>query len=337
MRSQVWSPLCLVDVAVNLTDPLFRGVDHKGKRRHEEDFSYVMERAAKVGVRKMLVTGTSYAQCVEAIQLCREHMDTLRCTVGIHPAHCTEFEKYTGPPYTDVDGVAEVEEKLQQADLHLSQLVQLIERNRDVVVAVGEIGIDYAELHSCPREVQHTYFRRQLEAYYNLGLPFLLHSRECGDHFIDILEAFAAQHAPHGMRGVVHSFNGSLEEQERVLQLGLSISLNGTAFRTRELASQVVKIPLDRLLLETDAPWCDIRKTDFGYAFVKTFFETNPKKGKFELGKCVERRNEPCHLVQVVEAYMGSRAALLPDERQPSFEELVERVRLNCSALFNLE
>lgn len=324
----------LVDIAVNLTDPVFRGVDYKGRRVHDDDFDLMMERAAAVGVDKMIITGTSYRQSIEAIQLCRRYPDRLRCTVGVHPAHCQEFESLVSltdesqipaaeltDPSGSTQSVAPEEDVDKRGVAHLEKVIRLIEENRDVVVAVGEIGLDYAELSMCPREVQHKYFEKQFRAYASLGLPFLFHSRDCGNFFVDALERFIAEEQKKGLgdevtetiptiratiRGVVHSFNGTVEEQERLLRLGLLLSVNGSALRTHELASQVARIPLDRLLLETDAPWCDIRKKDYGYQFIQTHMETNKRGKPFVMGKCLERRNEPCHLVQVMEAFLGA-------------------------------
>lgn len=395
----------LVDIAVNLTDPVFRGVDYKGRRVHDDDFDLMMERSAAVGVEKMIITGTSYRQSIAAIELCRRYPDRLRCTVGVHPAHCQEFESPDSPHSATLssadDAIDSEMDGEKRAAEHLAKVVRLIEENRDVVVAVGEIGLDYAELSMCPREVQHKYFRKQLWAFADLGLPFLFHSRECGNFFVDALDEFiqqrrescvaAAAAAALGaesksatttttssnindndnyndntnnssmlvVRGVVHSFNGTAEEQQRLLDMGLLLSVNGSAFRTQELASQVARIPLDRLLLETDAPWCDIRKKDYGYDFVQTHMETNKRGKPFVMGKCLERRNEPCHLVQVMEAFLGAANAKETEEEVKAgggtntekkdkrssrscatgesgltAEVLVEHIQRNCEQLF---
>lgn len=322
------APPFLVDIAANLTDCVFRGVDWKGNRLHEDDFDCVLQRAQDHNVQQIILTGTSLAQSAKAIALCRRYPDRrLLCTVGVHPAHSGEFLRPLN--HAEVQHVveddtsmvhahyarpetctADVEER--NATARLDCLVQMIEQNRDVVVAVGEIGIDYAELTCCPREVQEKYFARQVAAFAPLGLPFLFHSRECGMTFVEQLGttwAAASATSPSALRGVVHSFNGSKEEQDTLLGMDLHLSVNGSAFREKALADQIATIPLDRLMLETDAPWCDVRPKDYGAGFVKTTFRTIKRKKPFERGACVERRNEPCHLVQVLEAYVGSRNA----------------------------
>ncbi|CCW65876.1 unnamed protein product [Phytomonas sp. EM1] len=324
MRASVAAtPPFLVDVAVNLTDCVFRGVGWNGRRLHEEDFDHVLRRAAGEGVHQMILTGTSLPQCEKAIRLCREHPGRFFCTVGVHPAHSAEFtrpldlaamEEFVENrgavllPEPNKVAIPAAEED-EHARAHLKHLLELIESSRDVVVAVGEIGLDNAELSCCPSDLQEKYFTRQLRSFAPLGLPFIFHSRDCGMRFVEVLKA-AVESLPSEcppLRGVVHSFNGSQEEQEALLGMGFYLSVNGSAFRTRELATRVVSgIPRNRLLMETDAPWCDIRRGDYGFQFVSTTFDTTSRKKPFVLGKCVERRNEPCHLVQVLEAYIGA-------------------------------
>lgn len=361
----VRAPPYLVDIAANLTDCVFRGVDWKGNRIHEDDFEYVLARAREHNVQQIIITGTNLAQSAKAVALCRRYPDQrLLCTVGVHPAHAGEFLRpldhaevqrvvdndasvvhaYYAKPDTSA---TEAEE--QHAAERLAYLVDLIQQNRDVVVAVGEIGIDYAELMCCPREVQERCFQRQLMAFAPLGLPFLFHSRECGMSFVAQLQSTWAKYkslpstsgaAAASLRGVVHSFNGTREEQDMLLSMGLYLSLNGSAFREKALADQVAAIPLNRLMLETDAPWCDVRPKDYGASFVTTTFRTIKRKKPFELGACLERRNEPCHLVQVLEAYLGSRRASPEVSKEEKAavdnEQVVAAVYENCHALFGL-
>ncbi|KAG5501451.1 hypothetical protein JKF63_03280 [Porcisia hertigi] len=373
----------LVDVAANLTDCVFRGVDWKGNRLHDDDFDCVLARAQERNVQQIIVTGTSLAQSVKAIALCRRYPDRrLLCTVGVHPAHCSEFLRPLD--HNEVQRVADsdismvmahhegptmgttAEQEEAWAQERLDYLVNLVDKNRDVVVAVGEIGLDYAELNCCPREVQEKYFARQLTAFASLRLPFLFHSRECGmgfasqlkDTWARIASATAtatdtdtaraeADHPSSSspvlsteLRGVVHSFSGSLEEQKTLLSMGLYLSVNCSAFRDASLAKQATSIPLDRLMLETDAPWCDVRPKDYGAQFVRTVFKTIKRRKPFEMGACLERRNEPCHLVHVIEEYLGSVkvSATGPDDPLSRIDEaaLIAAVYDNCTRLFQL-
>ncbi|KAK7198095.1 TatD related DNase [Novymonas esmeraldas] len=371
----VRGPPFLVDVAANLTDCVFRGADWKGNRLHEDDFDCMLARAEERNVQHIILTGTSLAQSVKAIALCRRYPDRrLLCTVGVHPAHCGEFQRPLDRE--EVQRVAASDTSVVQAFCEqptagavsaaqeetwarerLEFLVELIERNRDVVVAVGEIGIDYAELSCCPREVQERYFIQQLVAFAPLQLPYLFHSRECGMSFVSRLRetwagittpspttttttTTATPPPPPLLRGVVHSFNGTPEEQEALLSMGLYLSVNGSAFREARLAAQVSTIPLQRLLLETDAPWCDVRPKDYGARFVRTSFRTVKRKKPFEMGACLERRNEPCHLVQVMEEFLGCAKEFStgPEDPRSAVDEaaLTAAVYENCQRLFNL-
>lgn len=359
----------LVDIAVNLTDCVFHGVDWSGKRLHDDDFNLMLKRAEDNGVHQMIITGTNLLQSEKAIALCRRYPDRrLLCTVGVHPAHSCEFQRpapdaaavagFLGDdasviePTSNAGLTVSAEEESAHAAERIARLVRLIDENRGVVIAVGEIGMDYAELLYCPREIQEKYFVAQMRAFAPLGLPFLFHSRECGMHFHDLLEAEAlanpamrrrpaalgdADSAIPQLSGVVHSFNGTQDEQDKLLAMGLYLSLNGSSFREQEVARQVVRIPRHRVLLETDAPWCDIRQKDYGYGFVKTHFDTVKRKKPFVLGKCLERRNEPCHMVQVVEAYLG---CLNAEESEGggavTKEEVTRQLYDNCKAAFKL-
>lgn len=313
------------DIAVNLTDCVFRGIDWKGRQVHVDDFDSVLERARSVGVQKILVSGTNLEQCERAIALCKLYPNFLFCTVGVHPAHCAEFltpipersvpvdprgvtiSPPRGMPTEAVSFADETETAIQR----LNRLRRLVDDNRDVVLAIGEIGLDGAETAYCPMDVQKKCFAMQLQHLVApLGLPVFLHSRDCGTAFAEMLRNFIAEQnkvSCSPLQGVVHSFNGSQEELGMLLQDGMMIGINASAFRTEETARLCCQsIPIDRLILETDAPWCDPRKTDFGFRFLKTQFPTVKRNAKFVEGHCIERRNEPCHILSVLEMYCGA-------------------------------
>src|SRR5690606_33923150 len=100
--------------------------------------------------------------------------------------------------------------------------------------------------------------------------------------------------------GVVHSFTGTYDEMKELVDLGFYIGVNGCSLKTDENLEVVREIPNDRLLLETDAPWCEIRRTHASYKFIDTHFESK-KKEKYSKNHLVNGRNEPCKMVQVLE------------------------------------
>lgn len=117
------------------------------------------------------------------------------------------------------------------------------------VVAIGEIGLDY-HYDTVPREVQREWFRRQLELAAELDAPVIVHDREAHEDTMKLLRKFRP-------RGVVHCFSGSVELMHEVMRLGMSISLGGavTFKNARKPVEVAAAVPLDRLLLETDAPY----------------------------------------------------------------------------------
>ncbi len=118
------------------------------------------------------------------------------------------------------------------------------------VVAIGEIGLDYHYEDACPRSVQTDWFCRQLSLANALQLPVIVHDREAHEDVLNILK----QYRP---KGVVHCFSGSAEMAKEIIKLGMYIGIGGvvTFKNARKLVEVAAAIPLDRFLLETDAPY----------------------------------------------------------------------------------
>lgn len=105
-------------------------------------------------------------------------------------------------------------------------------------------------------------------------LPMYLHSRACEEDFIRILKE--NRHRFPG--GVVHSFSGTESELKEILNMGLYVGVNGCSLKTQENCEMVKKIPLDKMMLETDCPYCDIRNTHYSMQFVKSKFAKTKKE-----------------------------------------------------------
>ena len=240
-----WS---LVDIGANLAHDSF-----------DDDRAELMQRAAAAGVGTMIVTGSSDNSNVRAAELAATNPGVLYSTAGVHPHHASD--------YTDA------------SDALIRSLVQ-----KDVVVAVGECGLDYFRNFS-PRDAQLDAFRRQLDIATDTGLPVFLHQRDAHDDFVETLEPAL----PDLSRAVAHCFTGEGESLREYLALGLYIGITGWICderRGKHLHDIVDIIPDDRLLIETDAP----------YLLPRTI-QPKPKT----------RRNEPMYLPEIVKTVAAAR------------------------------
>ena len=205
-------------------------------------------------------------------------------TVGVHPTNALAFFQ---EPSKDVsDHVAALQETLQAGT------------KAGAVVAVGELGLDYDRLSYCPMKEQKIGFEAQLVLAERSNLPLFLHSRASGADMYTMLEANRHRFKD----GVVHSFDGTASDLEGLLSLNLFIGINGCSLRTEENLDVVKAIPLERLMLETDAPWCEIRPTHASAKHVQTQKPMAKKPDKFVWGTGVKGRCEPWMVAQVCEA-----------------------------------
>ena len=276
------SIVSLLDIGANMIDPMFRG-EYRGKTRHPSDLNLVLERAWATGLREIIVTAGSKTEAQEAINFCAETDERLFSTVGVHPTRCNEF---------------------LTSDSYLDELLQICKEGKESgrVVAVGEFGLDYERTNFCDIETQKEWFQKQFVLSEETKLPLFLHNRNSTKDLIEILNKNRERYTG----GVVHSFDGTVQEMKELVGMGLYIGINGCSLRTEDSLNVVKEIPKERLLIETDAPWCSIKKTHPGYKFVKTHWETKKEK-KFVEGKCVNSRCEPCHLLQVLEVVSSVR------------------------------
>lgn len=234
----------LVDIGANLTHDSF-----------DADREDVIDRAAASGVRRMIVTGSTAESSREAARLAETRPGQLYATAGVHPHHADEY-------------TLEVNETL----------LRLL--GQDSVVAVGECGLDFFRDFS-PRRAQRDAFQAQLELAAATRLPVFLHQRDAHDEFTEILRPMI----PRTAGGVAHCFTGNEAALREYLDMGLYIGITGWICDERrgaELRNLAKDIPLDRLMIETDAP----------YLMPRTL---RPKPHT--------RRNEPMHLREVLRVF----------------------------------
>lgn len=190
------------------------------------DPDMAIKNAKEVGVDRLMLVGCSLEDCEAGVKFVKTRADCFM-SIGLHP--------HEGAKYAD-------DEKA------LKQFSALVTEPK--VVAIGETGLDYYYENS-PKDQQKKLFRFQLELALEHNLPLIFHVREAFDDFFEILDEYK------GIRGVVHSFSSHEAELKGVLKRGLYVGLNGIMTFTRDEAQLAAAkaVPLDKLVLETDAPF----------------------------------------------------------------------------------
>jgi TatD DNase family protein len=223
------------------------------------DVEQVINDARLHKVTKMICVGVSLEDSQKAVDFALKH-ENIWATVGAHPHDGADFLDHP-------DGV---------------ELLNKLSKN-EKVVAIGEIGLDYFHEYT-PREKQIDVLSKQLEMGVKTGLPFVFHVRDAWEDFWKIVDMHK------GIRGVVHCFSAHEEQLREILNRGFYVGLNGimTFTKDEKQLEAAKKIPLDKLLLETDAP----------------FLTPKPYRGK---------RCEPKHVVTTAEFLASLRGEKLED------------------------
>lgn len=248
---------------------------HLDDEKFSNDRDEVIERAQQAGVARMLAIGTgSGPPDLDAAIGLAERYSCLQATVGVHPH---DARKATGQTFED----------LRARLAH------------PAVVGLGEIGLDYHYDFS-PPECQRDVFVEQLRIAAEFHTPVIIHTREAWPDTMDILQRYWT---PTGLGGVMHCFSGGPEEARAVLAMNFLVSFGGivTFPKAEAVQAAAVMVPLDRLLVETDAP----------------YLAPAPRRGK---------RNEPAFVVHT--------ATRLAELRGESLEDLARVTTANFERLF---
>jgi TatD DNase family protein len=188
----------------------------------------VVARAREVGVGHMLTIGTKLRE-FEGVRAIAERYDNIHCSVGVHP-HEAESEG---------------------DDVTAAKLIELASHPK--VVGIGETGLDYFYEHA-PRDLQEKSFRLHIEAARETGLPIIVHTRNADADTVKILHE---EYEKGPFTGVIHCFSSGWEVAEKSMEIGFYISISGivTFKAADELREHVGKIPVEKLLVETDSPY----------------------------------------------------------------------------------
>jgi len=242
----------LVDIGVNLSNNHFK-----------DDIADTLQRAIDGNVSHLILTGTSVAESKKVINICTkfelQFPNMLYATVGVHPHDANEYNNQT-----------------------LASLETLASHNN--VVAIGETGLDFNRNFSTKSQ-QICAFESQLELAAKKQLPLFMHERDAARQQLEILR----EYRDHFTEGVIHCFTGDRDTLFCYLDLDLHIGITGWICdkkRGQELKNLVANIPLNRLMIETDAP----------YLLPKNM----PLKPK-------NRRNEPAYLIWVLDEIANNR------------------------------
>jgi TatD DNase family protein len=184
----------------------------------------VLARARAAGVDRIITIGTNPADWDAALQLCRDR-DNIRCAIGVHPNYCHEVDESELPRLREL-----------QADL--------------AVVALGEMGLDY-HYNFADRARQRSFFESQVQLAAVLSRPVVIHCREAVTDTLAVLSNFPT------VRAVFHCFTGTVAEADRILEQGYLIGFTGVVtFKNSDALREAARrAPLDRILVETDAPY----------------------------------------------------------------------------------
>lgn len=258
--------LTLIDTHAHLDDEKF-----------QDDLDEVLARAAQAGLRHIITIATTAGSSAASVSMASQHPQILLATVGIQPNNVAEAK----PPDWDT-------------------VVGLV--NSPGVVGLGETGLDrYWDF--TPFDQQEDYFARHLALARERDLPLVIHCREAEDDVVRMLREDYDRHGP--VRAVMHSFTGSMATMDHCLQMGLYISFAGmlTFKKSEDLRAVAARVPLDRLLVETDSP----------------YLAPVPRRGK---------RNEP--------AFVEHTARCLAEIHNRTAEDMAAQTTKNACDLFRI-
>ena len=280
---------------------------HLDYNKFDEDRDAVLQRALAAGVERILIPALDYESSLAGIKLAASNPNIF-AAVGFHPTDLDKWEKSSIEKLRNLI--------LESSGLPLRQREQAPALQRKVL-AIGEIGLDYYWVKEADKQaIQRDVLKQQLRLAQDVNKPVIIHMREENDAWfgqasVDLLnilsewhqELSAQNHLLKEKPGVLHSYNGNLETAQKALQLNFYIGVTGpVTYKNAEEKRQIIRqLPLDRLLIETDAP----------------FLAPVPQRGK---------RNEP--------AFVAHIADKIAEIHMTTREQIAEITSANANRLF---
>lgn len=248
---------------------------HLDDRRFNKDRDKLIKSLKQNDISLVINIGADVSTSIKSVKLAEKY-ENIYAAVGVHPHSAKEMD----------DSTIEVLRAFAK---------------RDKVVAIGEIGLDF-HYDNSPRDVQRKRFIEQIGLAKELDLPIVVHSRDADQETFDILK----EEADEKLRGVLHCYSGNAEMAKEYIDLGFYISLAGpVTFKNARKPKEVAKsVPIDKLLIETDAP----------------YLTPEPHRGK---------RNEPIYVRHV--------ASMIAELRDMSFGDVGRITSENTKRLFNID
>lgn len=211
-----------------LNEWIFESHAHYDDKQFDPDREELLSSMEEHGIERIINVGSDFASCKHTLELTQQY-EFLYGALGIHPSDIADLDE-------------EVYEWLKKSAV------------LPKVAAIGEIGLDYYwEKNPEVQSRQRYWFCRQMELARELSLPVIIHSREAAEDTLKLMKGIHAQEIP----GVIHCFSYSPELAEEYVKMGYCIGIGGvvTFKNSRKLKETVVRIPLERILLETDCPY----------------------------------------------------------------------------------
>lgn len=248
---------------------------HLNARQFKDDRTEVIERAIASGVTRMVVVGFNEETIPLAIEIAEQY-DFIYAAVGWHPVDAIDYRPE-----------------------HIEYLATWCKHEK--VVALGEMGLDY-HWDTSPKHIQEVVFREQIQLAKKLNMPIIIHNREATEDVIRILQEENASE----VGGIMHCYSGNVEEMNLCLDMNFYISLAGpvTFKNAKELKEVAKHVPLNRLLIETDAP----------------YLAPHPYRGK---------RNEPAYVTKVAEE--------IASLREMDYESICEITTKNAMEIYRIK